>query len=88
MRQVLQFELNLSGGAERIYEVLPHEAKILCNKATEALGDHLKPAGQKALSSIQLLLVQAFENLFEKSCGCQFGIEFKVTMKCVLSVQG
>ena len=44
-----------TGGAERIYEVLPEESKSSYAVATKALGDRLKPAGQKALVSAQLL---------------------------------
>ena len=100
--KLLHFELHLVGKAERVYEVLPGESKSSYAKATKALGDRLKPAGRKALSSAQLLrrkqrsgetvdaFVQEFEDLFEKSYGRESGIdpEFKKTLKRDLFVQG
>ena len=50
-----QFEPLLTGKAERIYEVLPEESKKDYATATKVLGERLKPAGRKALSSTQLL---------------------------------
>ena len=98
---ILWVKLNV-GKAERVYEVLPGESKSSYAKATKALGDRLKPAGRKALSSAQLLrrkqrsgetvdaFVQEFEDLFEKSYGHESGIdpEFKKTLKRDLFVQG
>ena len=100
--KLLQFELHLSGKAESIYEVLPEESKVSFSVDTKALGDHLRPAGRKALTSAQLLrrkqkmgesvdeFVQAFEELFEKSYGRQTEIDpkFKGTLKRDLFVQG
>ncbi len=76
--KLLQFELHLTGRAERIYEVLSEDVKTDFSKATAALGERLRPAGRKALASAQLLsrkqktgervdaFVQVFEDLFEK----------------------
>ena len=100
--KLLQFELLLTGKAERIYEVLPEESKKDYATATKALGERLKPAGRKALSSAQLLrrkqgtgetidaFVQAFESLFEQSYGTQKGIDlaFRATLKRDLFVEG
>ena len=100
--KLLQFELLLTDKAERIYEVLPEESKKDYATATKALGERLKPAGRKALSSAQLLrrkqgtgetvdvYVQAFESLFEQSYGTQKGIDpaFRATLKRDLFVQG
>ena len=98
MVAVLQFELHLTGKAERIYEVLPEESKKGFAEATAALGERLR----EALLSAQLLqwkqrsgervdaYVQVFENLFEKSYGRQSGVDpvFRATLKHDLFVQG
>jgi len=82
--------------------VLPSTAKTTHKVATKALGDRLKPAGRKALTSAELVsrkqrpgesvddFVQAFEKLFGRSYGCQGGIDdgFKATLKRDLFVQG
>lgn len=80
----------------------PHSPVWGKDVAVKALDDRLKPAGRKALTSAELLrrkqrpgepvdeYVQAFEKLFEKSYGCQVGIDdgFKATLKRDLFVQG
>jgi hypothetical protein len=100
--QLLQFELHLTGKAERVYEVLPPEEKQTFASATEALGRRIQPAKREALASAQLLrrkqkagesvddYVREFERLFEDSYGHRADIDaaFKAVLKRDLFVQG
>ena len=77
--KLIQFELLLSGCAERIYELLPGSVKGAFQEATTALQKRLEPVGRDVLRSAQLIRrrqkfgetvhvhAQDFEQLFEQS---------------------
>ena len=100
--KLIQFELLLTGKAERVYDVLPEGAKATFKEATEALGKRLSPVRREALVSAQLMrrrqrsdetvdsFAQEFEQLFERSYGCRAGMdeESRGMLKRDLFVQG
>ena len=53
--KLIQFELLLSGRAERIYELMPGSVKGTFQEATTALQKRLEPVGRDALRSAQLI---------------------------------
>ena len=53
--KLIQFELLLSGCAERIYELLPGSVKGTFQEATTALQKGLEPVGRDVLRSAQLI---------------------------------
>ena len=101
-RELIQFELLLSGRAERIYELLPGSVKGTFQEATTALQKRLEPVGRDALRSAQLIrrrqkfgetvdvYAQDFERLFEQSYGCRTGMDedSRNMLKRDLFVQG
>ena len=100
--KLIQFELLLSGRAERIYELLPGSCKSTFQDATTALQRRLEPVGRDALRSAQLIrrrqrsgesvdiYAQDFERLFEQSYGRRTGMdeESRNMLKRDLFVQG
>ncbi len=100
--KLVQFELHLSDRAERLYEVLPAEAKRKYTDAVGALRQWLHPVKQEALTSAQLMkrkqkpqetvdeYAQHFEHLFDQSYGQRSGMDrdSKTLLKRDLFVQG
>ena len=100
--KLIQFELLLSGCAERIYELLPGSVKGTFQEATTALQKCLEPVGRDALRSAQLIrrrqkfgetvdvYAQDFEQLFQQSYGCRTGMDedSRNMLKRDLFVQG
>ena len=100
--KLIQFELLLTGKAERMYDVLPEGTKATFKEATEALRKRLSPVRREALVSAQLMrrrqrsgetvdsFGQEFEQLFERSYGCRAGMdeESREMLKHDLFVQG
>ena len=100
--KLIQFELLLTGRAEKIYELLSDSVKESFQTATEALHKRLTPVRREALVSAQLMrrrqqntetvdqFAQDFEKLFDQSYGQRAGMdeESRSMLKRDLFVQG
>ena len=100
--KLVQFELHLTGRAERVYEVLPSKSKETYAVATEALRKRLNPVEREALVSAQLMrrkqqagesvdeFAQELEKLFDQSYGRRSGMDeaSKEMLKRDFFVQG
>ena len=98
----MQFELHLAGRAERLYEVLPSQAKESYTKATGALQERLNPVEWEKLVSAQLMrrkqqqnesvdeFAQDLEKLFERNYRRRMGMDqnSKEMLKRDFFVQG
>ena len=85
--KLVQFELLLTGRAEKLYKLLSAGEDGSFKSATKALQKRLTPAGREALRSAQLMrrrqqtnesvdeFAQEFETLFEQSYGRRQGMD-------------
>ena len=100
--KLLQFELHLTGRAERVYELLSSSVKSSFEEASQALCERLYPVESEALVSAQLMrckqlsnetvdeFAQDLEKLFKRSHGRRRGMDesSKELLKRDIFVQG